>query len=422
MNDSTNLMENLITKKTFLISGFLLLSVVGVAQTVNTGELSVAPGTIISTGGLHNAQSAVLINDGKLYLDGDYKNDGEVTFTPNTASGTTYLNGKKGVQEITGDGPIELNNVEFNNTSGIEPAFHLDNYVQIFGTAYFKKGVVDGESYGGLAVFENGSSHQDASDQSYMKAEVRKVGDEAFMYPVGSSGMYSPMGISAPENKGDSFTGKYFAENSNSLYPHNNKSSNILIIDNAEYWKIDRTSGNSKVFVTLTWNEGVTPKDIYEGALSDIHIVRWDEDKQQWVDEGGAANDALKQVSMVVDPKAGGVFTLARVVPSAPVGCDGNEIVIYNAISPDGDGINDYFNITGLDECPNTVEIYNRWGVKVYETSNYNRSGNVFRGISEGRATVNAAAKLPQGTYFYIINIHDGEFISYKSGYLYINE
>ena len=67
------------------------------------------------------------------------------------------------------------------------------------------------------------------------------------------------------------------------------------------------------------------------------------------------------------------------------------------------------------------VEIYNRWGVLVYETKNYDNLGRRFEGISEGRATVNKSAELPTGTYFYIIEYTttDGQTVN-KDGYLYL--
>ena len=48
------------------------------------------------------------------------------------------------------------------------------------------------------------------------------------------------------------------------------------------------------------------------------------------------------------------------------------EIFIPNGFSPDGDGINDTWHITGIDRFPeNHVEIYSRWEIKVFETDNY---------------------------------------------------
>ena len=45
---------------------------------------------------------------------------------------------------------------------------------------------------------------------------------------------------------------------------------------------------------------------------------------------------------------------------------------IFNLVTPNGDGLNDYFELRGIENFgPNEVKIYNRWGVLVYETENY---------------------------------------------------
>ena len=103
--------------------------------------------------------------------------------------------------------------------------------------------------------------------------------------------------------------------------------------------------------------------------------------------------------------------------------------IIYpiNAVTPNVDQTNDFFYIENIDEFTcyptNSVEIYNRWGVLVYETKQYNNTDRAFRGISEGRVTVNKSAELPTGTYFYIINYTDSLGISKepKQGYLYLS-
>ncbi|MEM9867472.1 MAG: gliding motility-associated C-terminal domain-containing protein, partial [Bacteroidota bacterium] len=105
--------------------------------------------------------------------------------------------------------------------------------------------------------------------------------------------------------------------------------------------------------------------------------------------------------------------------------CDsGSEgIIIYNGITPNGDGSNDYFQIIDIENFPNNnVQIFNRWGVLVYETDNYGQGNNVFRGISEGRLTIAQDRNLPSGTYFYIITFpEENPGKPRYNGYLYIN-
>ncbi|OXB02441.1 HYR-like domain-containing protein [Flavobacterium pectinovorum] len=106
-------------------------------------------------------------------------------------------------------------------------------------------------------------------------------------------------------------------------------------------------------------------------------------------------------------------------------------VIIHNAFSPNGDGINDAFKIDSIDDLTcypeNTVEIYNRWGILVFETVNYNNTTNAFDGTSRGRTTVKQSEGLPTGTYFYIINYKslDGNNIiqsNKKDGFLYLSK
>jgi gliding motility-associated-like protein len=105
-----------------------------------------------------------------------------------------------------------------------------------------------------------------------------------------------------------------------------------------------------------------------------------------------------------------------------PVTAD--DLIIYNNVSANGDGVNDYLFIDGIGNYPdNTVEIYNRWGVLVYEIDGYNNNDKSFRGMSDGRVTVNRDDTLPEGTYYYILRYvkPSNNETKEKSGYLYIN-
>jgi len=70
-------------------------------------------------------------------------------------------------------------------------------------------------------------------------------------------------------------------------------------------------------------------------------------------------------------------------------------IKVYNAISPNRDGINDYFKIEGLASYPeNELKIFNRFGNLLYEKTGYDNS---WGGEVDGEI-------LPNGTYFYILS------------------
>ncbi|WP_282148059.1 HYR domain-containing protein [Algibacter lectus] len=95
--------------------------------------------------------------------------------------------------------------------------------------------------------------------------------------------------------------------------------------------------------------------------------------------------------------------------------CGENDIEISTAITPNGDGINDTFDISGIDLCGfvASVKIFNRWGAIVYESSNYTL-GSMSTSGSEGdwdgyspTSAIGNNGKLPNGTYYYIIHLQD---------------
>ncbi|MDA6070392.1 gliding motility-associated C-terminal domain-containing protein [Flavobacterium sp. AC] len=102
---------------------------------------------------------------------------------------------------------------------------------------------------------------------------------------------------------------------------------------------------------------------------------------------------------------------------------EGCIIKVFNAISPNGDSKNERFYIQGLECYPeNTIEIYNRWGVLVFERDHYNNEERAFRGMSEGRTTVKKSDGLPVGTYYYILKYKDSDSNGHQeAGYLYLN-
>jgi len=97
-------------------------------------------------------------------------------------------------------------------------------------------------------------------------------------------------------------------------------------------------------------------------------------------------------------------------------------VVIYNGISANGDGQNDYFHIEGIERYrDNNLKIFNRWGVLVYEKDGYSNTEEPFDGHSNGRATISAGSKLPQGTYYYILEYKDTVgHIQKAQGWLYL--
>ncbi len=97
------------------------------------------------------------------------------------------------------------------------------------------------------------------------------------------------------------------------------------------------------------------------------------------------------------------------------------DIIIYNGVSDNNDGLNDYFQIVCLELFPNNnVKIFNRSGQLVYEQGGYDMHNpdRRFHGIAN-RGAINLGTELPIGTYFYVVDKNDGT--KPKVGYLELN-
>ncbi|MBK6285212.1 MAG: gliding motility-associated C-terminal domain-containing protein [Draconibacterium sp.] len=102
------------------------------------------------------------------------------------------------------------------------------------------------------------------------------------------------------------------------------------------------------------------------------------------------------------------------------------KLIIPTGFSPNDDGIQDKWRIKCLERYPDAkVEVFNRWGNKVFEKENY---GNLdVHGESDawwdGYSTQKGAFgndKLPNGTYYYILYLNDGN--KPLNGYLFLNK
>jgi len=404
----------------FLFIGFLSSSF---AQTTNSGMLYVDENTQFSVvNNFQNQDSGKFYNDGETFIYRNFRNEGVVNFYGNT--GLTRFTGQV-PQELSGNQDSYLYNAEFNNSSEDAP-FHLSGALTIEGESNFFLGIVDNDNYGGSIFFGENANYINASDDSHVDGRVGHYGAGDFIYPIGDAGFYRYAGTSELTNDATIVESKYFLENSNNLYPHNSRPEFVELINQNEYWRIDNIGNSEEAYITLSWRENTTPAEILqEPRENSIHIVRWDEAENRWVDEGGVVDNENQTVSTVVGEY--GIFTTSRMDDSNVLPC---QITVYNAVSPNNDGVNDYFKInTGSgNSCTENlqVEVYNRWGVKVFETNDYGENGDLFDGFSRGRLNVDGDKQLPSGTYFYILKFdyetsNEGLDTFKKAGYLYLN-
>lgn len=108
-------------------------------------------------------------------------------------------------------------------------------------------------------------------------------------------------------------------------------------------------------------------------------------------------DDAFGQTGAVASGLTAGVYHV--VMATSTFTCPALEVIVTdssctpfsvpNVMTPNGDGVNDYFAITGL-ESGTKLTVFNRWGEVVYSSNNYDNDWS--------------AGNLTEGVYYYIVN------------------
>lgn len=77
------------------------------------------------------------------------------------------------------------------------------------------------------------------------------------------------------------------------------------------------------------------------------------------------------------------------------------DLEVFNAVTPNGDGIHDFLKIKNIELYPdNQVQVFTRNGQRVFDIRGYNNNQVVF----EGRSNVGNSKILNNGTYYYLID------------------
>ena len=158
---------------------------------------------------------------------------------------------------------------------------------------------------------------------------------------------------------------------------------------------IDSISGLNPYIPQITNNEANNPlaDSLNWTLISDIFTANGGE---KYITIGNFKNDANS------DTVYHGIFSGGTTayyfiddVSVIPYDSTTSNLIIPNIFSPNNDGINDEFKITGKNIASINCKIYNRWGILVAEITKTNE-------VWDGRTT--SGLQAADGVYFYVLN------------------
>jgi len=257
-----------------------------------------------------------------------------------------------------------------------------------------------------LNFLENATSNG-SGDISKVDGYAAISNKQSFSFPVGDASQLRQLVLNSDATNVFAKCAYFFEDpNSPSTFPSgfdtNTKTASLGAISTTEFWRLE---GSVPSTIQITWNDrsniGTLVTDVAR-----LGIVGWRKSSNQWVSIG--SNGAVGDLSQ-------GFISSASFIP------DDYEVITFGdslgeaaelvnpdnfLVTPNGDGVNDSLVIPETDLSPNnSIQIFDRYGLKVFEMNNYT---NQFNGFATTNNFVIAKDKgLPSGVYFYILDLKD---------------
>lgn len=213
---------------------------------------------------------------GTLASYGDWTNNG--TFTA-TGGSTVTISGSNAIT-LGGTQTTTFSNLTMNNSNA--NALTLQGDITVAGILTLTSGdIVTGSN---MVIMNDGGTVAGVSNNSYVSGLFRKIGNDAFTFPVGKAGYYAPISITAPSNTAHYYTAEYFNAHPSAV-GSTSSLSGVDHVSSMEYWTLSKSAGASNERVTLTWD---TPRSGIVNNTGQIRIAGWN--GSQWASVGAVTN------------------------------------------------------------------------------------------------------------------------------------
>lgn len=365
--------------KTFLIHALLLMACLhSMAQGFyNRGAIvSIAPQTVLSIpDSLVN--TGTLVNNGELRISGSWINQGTYQ------AGAGQMNFNNDLPQLINHNAQSVGRLTI--SGGGEKRFLAD--ITVENTLDLVDGILISENNARIILLPN-AVVTGGNDASHIVGPITRRGPGDWLFPTGTGTTYLPFMVrDVPGSLSSATLVMHELSNGETL----ELGEGLEAISTERYWELAWESGNTgqaKAVLPLLGEQQITNDGtllVVAGSTAPTGAftsLGQSEFAGTFTSGLVASADALQQFLAV----------------GALVG--DRTIEVYNGISPNEDGANDFMRIRNIEFYPeNEVVILNRWGDQIYKTNGYNNNENNFRGFSKAGTKINA------GTYYYIIDL-----------------
>ncbi|MES2592065.1 MAG: gliding motility-associated C-terminal domain-containing protein [Bacteroidota bacterium] len=328
----------------------------------NTNNSVVIFGNII-----HQGTGVNIENDGNIHISGDWSNTSNTSVFATGHNGWVHLDSAD--QVIRGTSMTHFNNLKL-ATSGIKYLDGADTEIEdtldltnrefsagdnnVFSLSTDTFAITHTDTTGFISNTNDGGLSRNMNSMS------------TYLFPIGSStgtARYRPVEIKPNDALASTFKVK-FANVDPTIDGYNRATHEAEVGDINPYFyhKVERTNGISKADIRIYY-------DSLEDTGYDI-IADWNS-VPEW-DNPGLADVSYNYNRKALTIRAFDVFTDYTPLALSKNVELGGEVYIPNVFSPNGDGHNDFLFARGKGIVEIQFTIYDRWGEKVFETTDIN--------------------------------------------------
>ncbi|MES2141162.1 MAG: gliding motility-associated C-terminal domain-containing protein [Bacteroidota bacterium] len=392
-----------------VIVSFLLLPALSFSQVnfVNNGApISNTNLIFVINGNVIHQNNGSIANSGNFYIRGNWTNnnssDNIFTVGPN---GWVHLD--SGVQTIGGSLLTHFNNLELAGT-GTKQLIGVD--AEIEDTLALNDHEFDAGDNTVLvlatdtAIITRTSGFVSSTNDGGLSRNT--LSKSPYFFPVGSSvgtARFRPVDITPNEISANTFKVRMAnVDPASEGFDPTLKEATVGDINPDFFHKINRTSGVDKADVTIYYN------DTADGTADYDILAYWETLSTEWKNPGLAATTSKYGLSGLTKASFENFTSDPALIPFAlAVNVElSTNVFVANVFSPNGDGNNDVLHILGKGITEIQFIIYNRWGEKVFETTD----------IATGWDGTYKGSPLNIGVFVYYIKgkLKDGEEITKK--------
>jgi gliding motility-associated-like protein len=275
-----------------------------------------------------------------------------------------------------------------------------------------------------FTLLDNPSFYLGEGDGNKIDGYAAITNKQHFIFPIGDDTYLRPLSLNS-ESTNLFAKCAYFFEDPNApvsisgSFDTNNTARDVELVSTTEFWRLESTVVST---VNVSWNTRSSMESLTDDSTT-IVLVGWSKLGNRWENLGATSVLGNLEQGFITSnsflPSNYEMITLgSSKIPFEPLEREVVSLENY-FVSPNGDGINDTFIVPELADSPNNVvAIYDRYGIKVFEKSNYT---NDFSGTANvGDFIINRNQGLPSGIYFYTIFMIDLN-LDYQ-GFLYLTD